>query len=189
MKVSVIENLPGVMRLDVNSISFGLANAIRRVATGEVGCFAVDKVTFYENTSSIFDEYIAHRIGLVPILTPKGYGETDTVVFSLEIEGPVTSYSKDLKGSDKEVAVANGKIPLIKLAEGQKIRADCKAVIGNGNRSAKFQPGIVTYKAKEGSDFEFYVESFGQMPANEMIKRALDIISSDLKEIHKELKK
>ena len=189
MKVSVIENLPGVMRIDMNSISYGLANAIRRVAIGEVGCFAVDKVTFYENTSSIFDEYVAHRIGLVPILTPKGYGETDAIVFSLEVEGPVTAYSKDMKSADKEVKVANENIPLIKLAAGQKVRADCKAVIGKGNTSAKFQPGIVTYKAKEGSDFEFYVESFGQIPANEMIRRALDIISSDLKEIHKELKK
>ncbi len=189
MKVNIIENLPGVMRLDVSSISYGLANAIRRVAVGEVGCFAVDKVTFYENTSSIFDEYVAHRIGLVPILTPKGYGESDAVVFSLEIEGPVTSYSKDLKTSDKEVKVANENIPLIKLADGQKIRADCKAVIGKGNTSAKFQPGIVTYKAKDDSDFEFYVESFGQIPANEMVKRALDIIISDLKEIHKELRK
>jgi DNA-directed RNA polymerase subunit D len=189
MKVSVIENLAGVMRMDVSSISYGMANALRRVAVGEVGCFAVDKVTFYENTSSIFDEYISHRIGLVPILTPKGYGETDAIVFSLDVEGPGTAYSKDLKASDKEVKVANENIPLIKLAEGQKIRADCKAIIGKGNASAKFQPGIVTYKAKEGSDFEFYVESFGQMPANEIVKRALDIISSDLKEIHKELKK
>jgi len=177
------------MRIDMNSISYGLANAIRRAAIGEVGCFAVDRVTFYENTSSIFDEYVAHRIGLVPILTPKGYGETDAIVFSLDVEGPVTAYSKDLKASDKEVRVANENIPLIKLAEGQKIRADCKAVIGKGSTSAKFQPGIVSYKAKGGADFEFYVESFGQMPANEMLKRALDIISSGLKEIHKELKK
>ena len=85
----------------------------------------------------MFDEYIAHRIGLVPILTPKGYGETDAIVLSLEIEGPVTVYSKDLKASDKEVTVANENIPLIKLAEGQSIRADCKAVIGNGQQRAR----------------------------------------------------
>ncbi len=127
--------------MDVSSISYGLANALRRVAVGEVGCFAVDKVTFYENTSSIFDEYVSHRIGLVPILTPKGYGETDAIVFSLDVEGPGTAYSKDLKASDKEVKVANENIPLIKLAEGQKIRADCKAIIGKGNTGREVPAG------------------------------------------------
>ncbi|VVB77220.1 DNA-directed RNA polymerase subunit D [uncultured archaeon] len=189
MKVSVIENLPGVMRIDVSGIGYGIANAIRRGAMGSVDCMAVDKVTFYENTSAIFDEYIAHRIGLVPITTPKDYDEKDTVVFTVEAEGPVTIYSRDMKSANKEVQVANGNIPVMKLAEGQKIRADCNAVLGKGRRSTKFQPGIVTYKAKGDSDFEFYIESFGQMPANEIIRRALDIISTDLKEIHKELKK
>lgn len=189
MKVSVIENSPRVMRVDVSGSSYGVANAIRRVAIGGIGCFAVDSVTFYENTSAIFDEYIAHRIGLVPILTPKDYDEKDEVVFSLEAEGPATVYSKEMKSSDKNVKIANGDIPIIKLAEGQRIRVDGKAVVGTGNRSAKFQPGIVSYKTKNGKDFEFYFESFGQMPANEIMRRALDIISSGLKDVHKELKK
>ena len=189
MKVSIIENSPKVMRADISGISYGLANAIRRTAIGSVGCFAVDTVTFYENTSALFDEYISHRIGLVPILTPKDYDEKDEVVFSLEAEGPVTLYSKEMKSSDKSVKVANEEIPIIKLAEAQRLRVDGKAVVGTGNKSAKFQPGIVSYKTKNGKDFEFYFESFGQMPANEIMRRALDIISSGLKDVHKELKK
>jgi len=189
MKVSVIENSPKVMRVDVSGISYGFANAIRRAAISGVGCFAIDVVTFYENTSALFDEYISHRIGLVPILTPKDYGEKDEIVFSLEAEGPATVYSKEMKSSDKNVKVANDSIPIIKLAEGQRLRVDGKAVIGSGSKSAKFQPGIVTYKTKNGKDFEFYFESFGQIPANEIMKRALDIINAGLKEVHKDLKK
>jgi DNA-directed RNA polymerase subunit D len=189
MKVSIIENSPRVMRVDISGIDYGTANAIRRVAIGNVNSFAVDSVTFYENTSAMFDEYIAHRIGLVPILTPKDYDEKDEIVFSLEAEGPGTVYSKEMKSSDKSVKVANDAIPIIKLAEGQRIRVDGKAVMGNGKRSAKFQPGIVSYKTKNGTDYEFYFESFGQMNANEIMKRALDIISSGLKDVHKELKK
>lgn len=189
MKVSVIESSPKVLRLDISGTSYGIANAIRRSAISKVGCFAVDTVTFYENTSALFDEYIAHRIGLIPLITPKDYGENDEVVLSLEAEGPATVYSKELKSSDKNVRVANEKIPIMKLSEGQRLKVDCKAVFGFGHRNAKFQPGIVTYEAKNGTDFEFYVESFGQMPANEIMKRALDIINAGLKEIHKELKK
>lgn len=189
MKVSVIENSQKVMRLDIGGASFGIANAIRRMGIGKVGCFAIDSVTFYENTSALFDEYISHRIGLVPITTPKDYDEKDEVVFSLEAEGPSTVYSKELKSSDKNVKVANEDIPIMKLAESQRLRVDCKAIVGFGSRNAKFQPGIVTYKAKNDSDFEFYIESFGQMPAHEIARRALDIINAGLKEIHKELKK
>ncbi len=189
MKVSVVENSPKVMRVDISGIGYGVANAIRRAAIGGVGCFSIDTVTFYENSSALFDEYLAHRIGLVPIITPKDYDEKDEVVFSLEAEGPATVYSKELKSSDKNVKVANGDIPLIKLAEGQRLRVDGKAVVGTGRRSAKFQPGIVSYKAKSDKEFEFYFESFGQMPANEIVRRALDIISSGLRDIHKELKK
>ena len=38
-------------------------------------------------------------------------------------------------------------------------------MLGTGSRSAKFQPGIISYKAKNDSEFEFYIESFGQMPS------------------------
>ncbi len=189
MKVSVIENSPKVLRVDINGISYGVANAIRRAAIGLVGCFAVYNVTFYENTSALFDEYISHRIGLVPILTPKDYDEKDEVVFSLEAEGPGNIYSKEMKSSDKNVKVGNDAIPIIKLAEGQRLRVEGKAIVGTGNKSAKFQPGIVSYKSKNGTDFEFYFESFGQMPANEMMRRALDIINAGLKDVHKDLKK
>jgi DNA-directed RNA polymerase subunit D len=189
MKVSVIENSPKVMRVDISGISYAYANSIRRIAITEVGCFAVDNVTFYENSSAMFDEYVAHRIGLVPITTPKDYDEKDEIVFSLEAEGPGIVYSKEMKSSDKSVKVANENIPIIKLAEGQRIRVDGKAVVGTGKRSAKFQPGIVSYKTKNGSDYEFYFESFGQMPAHEIMRRALEIIASGLKDVHKELKK
>ncbi len=189
MKLSVIENSPMVIRADISGIDYSFANALRRSATALVECFAADTVTFYENTSAMFDEYIAERIGLVPLLTPKGYTDKDEIVLSLEGEGPVTLYSKDMKSSDKEVKVANENIPIIKLGEGQRFRADCKAVMGNGKKSAKFQPGIVSYKTTNGKDFEFYVESFGQMSASEIIKRALVIISSGLKDAYKELKK
>ncbi|MCL5239041.1 MAG: DNA-directed RNA polymerase subunit D [Candidatus Marsarchaeota archaeon] len=189
MKVSVVENSPKVLRVDISGIGYGVANAIRRAAIGRIGCFAIDNVTFYENSSALFDEYLAHRMGLVPILTPKDYDEKDEIVFSIEAEGPATVYSKEMKSSDKSVKVANGDIPIIKLAEGQRLRADGKAVMGTGSRSAKFQPGITSYKAKSPTEFEFYFESFGQMPANEIMRRALDIISAGLKDIHKELKK
>jgi DNA-directed RNA polymerase subunit D len=99
----------------------GAANALRRSINGSVACFAIDRITFYENTSSMFDEYIAHRIGLVPIKTPaSGYNDKDEILFTLEATGPATVYSKELVSADKEVEVANDRIPLIKLGRSRR---------------------------------------------------------------------
>jgi DNA-directed RNA polymerase subunit D len=191
MKISFIEDTPSSIRFKVSGISATFANSIRRILINSVSCFAIDKVTFYENTSAMFDEYMSHRIGLVPLATPaSGYDEKDEILFNLEAEGPKTVYSKDLKSSDKKVKVVNEDIPIIKLAEGQKIRLEGKAVMRNGMKSAKFQPGLVTFKQyEEGNDFEFYIETFGQMTAKEILNRGLEIITQDLKSAHKEIKK
>jgi DNA-directed RNA polymerase subunit D len=189
MKLSILESDDKSVRFRLDDTNFSFANALRRTMINGVGCLAIDSVTFYENSSAMFDEYIAHRIGLIPIHTPKDYDEKDEVVFSLSAEGPKTVLSNELASTSKGVAVANGKIPIIKLAEGQSIKIDGKAVFRNAAKSSKFQPGLVTYKALSEGSFEFYVETFGQMPPLEIIHRALGAISDSLKDVHKEIKK
>ena len=189
MKVSNIEEHGSSLTFQLKGASHSYANALRRAALRDVMVFAIDKVTFYENTSAMFDEYISHRIGLVPIRTPsKGYGETDEILFKVDEVGPKTVYSSGVVGSDKDVQVANEKIPIIKLGESQRLRLDCKAVLGLGARHAKFQPGIVSYDYDKDS-FSFYVESFGQMPPREIINKALDSIREHVKDLQKEVKK
>lgn len=190
MKITISENTPTVLRFRLSDASVNVANALRRIAINSVQTFAIDKVTFYDNSSSMFDEYVAHRLGLIPLVTPKGYDEKDEVVLSLDAEGPGTIYSKDLKSSDKAVKVANGDIPIMKLAEGQKLKADGKAVLGTGSKSSKFQPGLITYaQSEDGKGFDFYVESFGQMTAKEILERALAVMNESVKEVQKAIKK
>ncbi|EAN33273.1 DNA-directed RNA polymerase II subunit rpb3 [Theileria parva strain Muguga] len=43
------------------------ANAIRRVILSEIPSLAIEIVTVLENTSVLHDEYISHRLGLLPI--------------------------------------------------------------------------------------------------------------------------
>ncbi|MDE1856147.1 MAG: DNA-directed RNA polymerase subunit D [Candidatus Micrarchaeota archaeon] len=189
MKVNFIENTPSAVKFKLSGVTTTFANSVRRAVLNSVPTFAVDKVTFYENTTSMFDEYISHRIGLVPLTTPEGYDEKDEILFNLEAEGPKTIYSRDLKETDKKVKVANENIPIMKLAEGQRLRVDCKAVLGTSMKNSKFQPCFVTYTSNDDeSEFEFYIETFGQMPAKEILNRALDIIDEGLKATHKELK-
>ena len=142
MKITVLESSPFAIIAKLSGSTFNFANALRRSAMSSVPAMAIDTVTFYENTSAMFDEYIAHRLGLVPLTTPRDSKEGEEVLFSLAEEGPKTVYSKDLRSSDKDIKVGNDRIPIIKLAEGQTIRLDAKAVLGSGVRSSKFQPGL-----------------------------------------------
>ena len=190
MKIDILEDKGNVFRFTLKESTNAYANALKRTATGSVATFAIDKVTFYENTSAIFDEYIAHRIGLVPLVTPsKGYKPEDEILFTMEETGPKTVYSKELNSSDKEVKVANEGIPIIKLGEDQQVRIEMKARLGTGLEHAKFQPGLVAYEQKGDDAFEFYVESFGQMPPRQIINKAFDVIEERLQELSSKVKK
>jgi len=156
--------IEAMKKVSDETISFSLsgatpafANALRRVMTAEIPVMAIDDVDIYENTSSLFDEFIAHRLGLIPLTTDlKGYklpaeccgGNCSkcSVILSLDEKGPCMVYSKDLKSKDKEIKPAEGKIPIMKLIEGQKLRFEAKAVLGIGKNHMKHQAGLVSYR-------------------------------------------
>jgi DNA-directed RNA polymerase II subunit RPB3 len=53
----------------LRSTDVSMANAVRRTMIAEVPTMAVELVTVLENTSPLHDEYIAHRLGLIPLVS------------------------------------------------------------------------------------------------------------------------
>lgn len=154
-------------------ISF--SNAIRRIMISEVPTYAIEDVYIYENSSSMDDEILAHRLGLIPI-KGKPLLENEIITFTLEKEGPCTVYSSDLESENGEVAFKN--IPIIRLGKGQRIKIVCEAVPGIGKVHAKWQPCNAVYKQIADDEVEFFVETFGQMEAEEILEEAVKILKN-----------
>ncbi|MDO8553745.1 MAG: DNA-directed RNA polymerase subunit D [Candidatus Micrarchaeota archaeon] len=187
MQVNIEKEQANRIQFTISGTTVAFSNAVRRYSMTHNAVLAMDTVVFYDNTASLFDEYIAHRIGLIPVVTPDKTPESAEIIFSLDETGPKMVYAKDLKSSDKGIAVARENIPIITLTEGQHLKFEAKAIIGYGTKHAKFQAGLVSYAIKDNT-FKFIVESFYQMEPSEVILRACVALEKDATDILKGLK-
>ncbi|MBP2172643.1 DNA-directed RNA polymerase subunit D [Methanococcus voltae] len=151
------------------------SSALRRIMISELPTYAIENVFFYENTSSMYDEVLAHRLGMVPI-KGKPVSSDELITFVVSKEGPCTVYSSDLKSEVGEPAFDN--IPLVKLLDGQKLEAECEALVGTGKIHSKWQPCNVVYKQLEDNLVEFKIESHKNMEAEDLIRSALEILKN-----------
>ncbi|MCD6279890.1 DNA-directed RNA polymerase subunit D [Candidatus Micrarchaeota archaeon] len=173
MDIKITEQKDNYLKFNIKAGSTGLANLIRRFILSKVKVFAIDRIIVYENTSQYFDEFIAHRLGLIPLKTPARYKGDETVVFTLDVMGPKKVYSKDLNFKDPTVKPAFDNIPLLKLGSDRSLRLEGVAVLNDGSKHAKFQAGMAYYNIDENGIIHFYVESFHQLPVKTLVKSAI----------------
>lgn len=199
-KLKIDKEKDGIIEFTLSNSSAAFANALRRSMMLNVPVLAITEVDFFENTSSIFDEYVAHRLGMVPLKTPakelklpeecdEGKCGNCSVTYALEANGPATVYTRDLKPANEKAAPVFDNIPIVKLDEGQRIKLEAHATLGTGGKHARWQASLASYKAsRDGSEFTFTLESYGNLAPKEILNRALEIIASRAKEISKQLK-
>lgn len=196
MDIKLLTKDQDTLRFALSDATPAFANALRRIILSEVPVMAIDDVMILENNSVMYDEILAHRLGLIPITTDQTYNlpeectckselgcEKCRASLSLEIEAsdPVeVVYSSHLKPENPEVRPVSDKIPIVKLAQGQRVKLEAYARLGRGKAHAKWQPvSACTYSYEEKARiFTFLVESTGTLSPEKLALEAARLISA-----------
>jgi DNA-directed RNA polymerase subunit D len=185
-----------VVEFDITGVDVSMVNSFRRTIVAAISIMAIEKVMFYNNSSIMNDESLAHRIGLVPLTTDlktytiptecncKGEGcARCTCKLTLDVKGPRTVYSGDMKPTDENVKPVYDKIPLIKISKDQEVKFEAEARLGLGRDHVKWQPGMAAYEIKDKNSFHVIVESYGSLPVEELIKTAFEEVEAKINQL------
>ncbi|MBW2964841.1 DNA-directed RNA polymerase subunit D [Candidatus Woesearchaeota archaeon] len=143
------------------------ANMLRKSIIDDVPTMAIEDVEIRKNSSVLYDEMIAHRLGLVPLVTDlsaynlpedctcKGEGCSKCQLqLSLKAKGPGFVYASEMKSKDPKVVPVYPKMPIVKLIKGQTLELEATAVLGKGKEHSKWTPALAFYKYKPVIDIK-----------------------------------
>ncbi|MBC8487647.1 MAG: DNA-directed RNA polymerase subunit D [Bacteroidetes bacterium] len=190
------------IEFEVEELTPALAGELRRIMISEIPTMAIEWVDFHKNDSVLWDEIIASRLGLIPLVhDTKFYNMKDgckcdgkgcahcEVKLVLKKKGPCTAYSGDLKSSDKTVKPIYDKIPITELMENQELEFEATAQLGLGKEHAKWQGAVVGYdvSGKNNDKYTFVVESACGLSAKEIVNMSFGILQEKLKDFTSDL--
>jgi len=170
MKVKILEMNDYYAQVEFKDVNYSFVNSVRRSLVSMVPCLALHEIDFhmgslgsyldeesgdereYESISAMFNEIVAHRIGMLPVPTDEktieAFGDSigddskqPDIMYSLHKQGPCTVYSGDLEpvSGDDSLLIPETNVPIVKLAEGQAILIYAKAKMGNAQKHTKWQ--------------------------------------------------
>jgi len=163
VEIQILEKTDEFMRFIVRGVNVPFVNALRRIMLTEVPTMAIDEIVILENSSILNDEILAHRMGFIPLKTDlDSYNLPEeckceselgcnlcraNLTLEAEAEDKImTVYSGELKPENPDIAPVSDKIPLVKLAPGQRVNFEAYARLGKGKKHAKWQPvSMCTY--------------------------------------------
>lgn len=159
MNIKILKETQDKIVYHISDAELPLVNALRRLIIEEVPVIAIDEVTFVKNNSALYDEMIAHRLGLLPLASDiKSYNFQDDckckgkgcarcqVKITLQAKGPCTVYASDLKSRDSKIKPVYPETPITLLLKGQDLQLEAAARLGRGKEHAKFSPGLAYYR-------------------------------------------
>ncbi|RFA94684.1 DNA-directed RNA polymerase subunit D [Pyrobaculum aerophilum] len=159
-RATVVERGEYFLKAVVEGVPPSLVNSLRRVIISELPVMAIDNVVVVNNTSVMYDEMLAHRLGLIPLTTPlqslppyedcvSGLADpsecSTRLTLQVTAEGDTTIYSGDLASDRPDVVPVYKDIPIVKLVKGQSIVLEAYAKLGVAKDHAKWQAATASY--------------------------------------------
>jgi len=193
MEIKILNETEDRIEFEISETNVALMNALRRIIISEIPVLAIDEVHIYENSSCLDNEVLAHRLGLIPIRTVPGGAKS--IALALDVSGPGTVYSKDLKVFEggklvsSEDVIPYGTIPIVKLTEWQRIKLEAIAKLGKAKEHSKWQAGLASYETEDEKTFKFFVESYGQLSPRELLAEAFRVLEEKLNALEKVIEK
>ena len=168
MDIEIIEMADTKAKFVLKNSSPAMANALRRTLLSDIPKMAIDKVEFltgkiegddgkeYESITPLFEEIIAHRLGMLPVPTDLSLfvpqsecncgGEgcpSCQIIYSIRKTGPATVYSSDLQPlggpNSDQLRIVDEFIPIVELTVDQGIYVYATAVMGTAKKHVKWQ--------------------------------------------------
>jgi DNA-directed RNA polymerase II subunit RPB3 len=163
------------LKLHIQDTNLAMVTALRRSIMNDVPTMAIDMVQINENKTCLSDEFLAHRLGLIPLVSTNvdqfvdaklcfcesGMCSKCSIVFSIRIKNIKEDYlivtSQHLRVDQHMNRHVNRHMDvkpldepnflIVKLARNQEIDVLCVAKRGTGKDHTKWNPSItVTFK-------------------------------------------
>lgn len=168
-QIEIMELTDDKIKFLLYNTDLSVANTLRRVMIAEVPTLAIDMVEIIENTSPLHDEFVAHRLALIPLVSSmvsqfnfhyecdcdneKGFCSNCSIQFRLNVKctsDKMNVTSKDLVPISDEknlnvvpVHYGDDSILLAKLGKNQELNLIATARKGIGKEHAKYIPVAV----------------------------------------------
>jgi len=163
--LEIVELTSEKIRFVLDKTDLSMANALRRAMMADVPTMAIEMVEIYENTSVLHDQFIAHRLGLIPLKSSAvanykyqrecscpEYCPDCSVGFTLKVKNeeddPLLVTSLDLVPMeftnvapfDYEGEQSENPVVIVKLGKNQELSLKAVAKKGIGKEHAKWNP-------------------------------------------------
>jgi len=185
MELAILKESGDFLQFYIKDCTIYLANSLRRIMISEIPIWAIEEVKIYKNTTALPDEFIGHRLGLIPLTFMKNIDSNTNITFSFKktAEQDIEEWTSDMLESNNEnIIPAIDNIPIVKVKKGQELHFTAIAKLDIGETHSKWSPVTTsTHFKKTDNGIIFNVYTIGSIEPKEIVTEAINILKQKLK--------
>lgn len=177
------------IEFQTNNVPISYVNSLRRTLMSEMDVHAIHYIKLDRNTTNLPDDFLAHRIGMLPIQN-KTKGFTPSLFLEEQNNTDITLhiYSDNLRNEQSNYIIPP-KIFLFSLQPKQSIKMECFVVVGKGKQHSKWSSVSGTKIInldEDNKSFSFQTEVCENYNVHSILLDAVSILKKDLINFQKE---